>query len=151
MAKNWEKKIMTDYERVGKTLIFQTSLFLLDANTSGELKRDIMIAAHNSRFRNIILVLSSVEQYNHDGLSAVQYAARHVNLKGGKCILVDLNEEAKKTFQKLGCDSWFIYEDSLEKAKAQVHEENKNHQNENIPKKVNKSQDMPQNKKKKEN
>lgn len=151
MGRHWEKKIGTEYERIGKTLIFQPSLFILDANTSGELKRDIMIAAHNSRFRNIILSLSNVEKYNNDGLSAIQYAARHVNLKGGKCILVDLNEEAQKTFKKLGCDSWFIYEDSLEKAKAQVYEENKNNQHRNTPQKANQSQPAPQNKSKKEN
>ena len=113
MVKAWEKKLVSDYDLVGRTLIFSPTAYALDKESSRDLKRDILLATHNTKFKNIILELSSVEQFEPEGISAVQFAYRQSQLKSGKCVMIQPSSELMLMLKQLKSDKWFETADDI--------------------------------------
>ncbi len=123
MARVWENKMISEYNLIGKTLIFNPTCLTMDKEFSRDLKRDILLAGHYTKYKNIILELSAVEQYEHYGISAIHFAYRQTHLKHGKCVLVKPTSELTGRLKQLESDKWFNVTNDIEEAMNLINNE----------------------------
>jgi len=87
----------------------------IDANTSGELERDLFRRLAAGEIR-MLLDLSGVDYVSSAGLRVLLRAANTVRDKGGRLVLCALGRSVREVFELAGLLEVFAIEDSREVA-----------------------------------